>query len=89
MAKRSEWRVVLLGFLCLFQLLASAPAQASSFAAINSNILALFQASGAPNQCVSYTYDKNGNITVRINQTYTSQPSWGVALFGCFSWSSS
>jgi len=72
--------------LIALQALFALPAQASSLAVMNSNILALFQAVGAPNQCVSYTYDKNGNILVRANQTYGSQATWGSSTFGCFSW---
>jgi len=80
---------VLLGTLCAFQMIVASPAQASSLAFVNSNVLALFQAVGAPNQCVSYAYDKNGNITVRTNQTFGTQAVWGSVQFGCFSWTSS
>lgn len=79
----------LLASLGALQMLFASPAQASSLAFANSHILMMFQAAGAPNQCVSYTYDKNGNITVRTNQTYGSGTTWGSSLFGCFSWTAS
>ena len=72
-----------------FQMLFASPAQASSVAFANGHILMMFQAAGAPNQCVSFNYDKNGNITTRVNQSFGAGATWGASLFGCFSWTAS
>jgi hypothetical protein len=89
MLRRSARHTALLATICGVQLVFAGSAQAATAAFLNSNVLMLFQAAGAPNQCISFAYDKNGNITVRTNQAFGSQATWGSVKFGCFSWTSS
>jgi YD repeat-containing protein len=41
---------------------------------------------GTQNQCLSYTYDKNGNRTSQNNQVFGATATWGSSTYGCFSW---
>lgn len=52
---------------------------------VNSEVLAALQAVSAQNQCMSYAYDHNGNITSKTDQTF-GQATWGSSAFGCFTW---
>lgn len=59
---------------------------ADSSGLISSELLAAFQSVASQNQCVSYTYDHNGNITAKVDQTFGASPTWGSSSFGCFTW---
>jgi hypothetical protein len=48
-------------------------------------LLAL-QLTASPNQCLSYTYDLNGNVITRTNAIYGATARWGSSPFGCFDW---
>ena len=74
-------------FVCAGQLMLTAPAHASGISLLSGQMLMLLQ-SATPNQCISYSYDHNGNITVRSNLAYGATATWGTSIFGCFSWSS-
>jgi hypothetical protein len=65
---------------------ASAAARVAAARVVRTDMLALFQAISAPNQCISYQYDKNGNVTVKISGTFGATTTWGSASFGCFTW---
>lgn len=64
----------------------AAPAQASGIWFMSSELLAMFQLSGQYH-CLTYTYDVNGNRLASGSQTYSTAPTWGTSIYGCFSWS--
>ena len=69
------------------QLALISPAHAASSVLINSQMLALFQAIGTPNICVTYTYDLNGNRKTQNSMLWGAPgTTWGSAIYGCFSW---
>lgn len=76
-------------FICAAQAVLATPAQASSLSLVSSQMLMFLQIASAPNQCISYSYDRNGNITARNNKAYGAQGTWGSSVYGCFSWTSS
>lgn len=47
--------------------------------------LAAVQSVSAPNACISYSYDRNGNILTKSAGTY-GQATWGSSAYACFSW---
>ena len=53
---------------------------------VNSQVLVALQAVTGQNQCVSYAYDLNGNITAKNNLSFGATATWGSSTFGCFSW---
>jgi len=62
-------------------------AQAANSVLMNSQMLALFQAISAPNVCVTYSYDLNGNRKTQNTMLWGSPgTTWGSAVYGCFSW---
>lgn len=50
-------------------------------------LLALVQGA-SPNQCVTYAFDLNGNITTRTDAIYGATATWGSSAYGCFNWTS-
>lgn len=44
------------------------------------------QAIAAQNQCLTYSYDKNGNRQVETSMTFGSTATWGSSVYGCFRW---
>ena len=78
----------ILAILCGTQLVFSTPANASGVILVSTDMLALFQTVSAANQCISYQYDRNGNLIAKISSTFGAAPTWGSSSFGCFSWSS-
>lgn len=76
----------LIGFLALFQMVLVTPVQATPLVLLSSQMLLLSQVVSPPNQCISYSYDRNGNIIVRTDQAYGSSGTWGSSVYGCFSW---
>jgi hypothetical protein len=53
---------------------------------VNSELLAAVQAVASQNQCISYVYDHNGNITTKTDFGFGATATWGSSTFGCFSW---
>ena len=64
----------------------AAPFRGQAFGLVNSQVLVALQAVTGQNQCVSYTYDLNGNITAKSNLSFGATATWGSSTFGCFSW---
>lgn len=67
-------------------LLFATPANAITPIPLAAGMMMFVQATTYVNQCVTYTYDKNGNLKVRSNNQYGTQTVWGASTFGCFSW---
>jgi len=59
---------------------------ASPIAALSSGMLILLQASGPQNRCFTYTYDVNGNLTLRSDLNFSSPALWGSSVYGCAAW---
>lgn len=74
---------------CCMQILWAAPASAAGFWLTNTQLLLLMQSVASQNECVSYTFDKNGNVLTKVSQAHGSAAVWGSSVFGCFSWTAS
>ena len=46
-------------------------------------------APAAPNMCLSFTYDKNGNRLTQTTAGLNAQAVWGSSTYPCFVWSAS
>ena len=46
-------------------------------------------APAAPNMCLSFTYDKNGNRLTQKTAGLNAQAVWGSSTYPCFVWSAS
>jgi len=46
-------------------------------------------APAAPNMCLSFTYDKNGNRLTQTTAGVNAQAVWGSSTYPCFVWSAS
>lgn len=76
-------------FLCAVQVGLASPAEASRLPLVNSQMLLFLQTVSGPNLCISYSYDRNGNVLVKSNSSYGAQATWGSSVYGCFKWTSS
>ena len=80
----SRRKAVVYTCVCALQLMVAAPAHAAGLILLNSELLALFQT--LSHQCLTFTYDLNGNRLTSGSQTYSTAPIWGSSVYGCFSW---
>ena len=69
-------------------LFAPMPAQANALLQINPQLAsALLILLDSSSNCITYTYDENGNRLAIASSTVGSGSTlWGTAQFGCFSW---
>jgi len=44
------------------------------------------QSIATQNQCLTYSYDKNGNRQTESALIFGTAPVWGAAPYGCFTW---
>lgn len=77
------------GIACAAHLAMAAPARAIGLTLVGGQMLALLQSASSPNLCISYTYDRNGNVLVKTNSTFGAHASWGSSIYGCFVWAGS
>lgn len=87
-----KWKIIYLRLffvMCGLQISFAAPAHASPLLVLNSSISASLMMLMNPNLCITYSYDLNGNRTVRTDTTYGSPgTTWGSAVYACFDWTS-
>ena len=84
----SEMRVQIEDFQAAHVLPQSITPKILGLATSAADLTALLGGTGAQNQCLSYTYDKNGNRTSQNNRAFGTTATWGASTYGCFNWTS-